>query len=311
MTTVNGTEHGAANGNGAEAQAALKIILADDGSQHSLAAIALLRDLPLPPGSGVTALAVLTPRESGNRSVLEAVLKQTRAMLAEHGLAVDTELGLGYPPEKLVEWGEKLAPDLIVLGAKGLRATLGILLGGVAQQVVEYARWPVLVVRTPYTGLRRVLLVTDGSPYSQRALSFLRRLPLPEAVELRVLHVLPPLSSSDLIVQTRWTDPEMLPHMAIHNVEDLVARQADEECEGQALLDRSLKALKGKGQRVTSVLLRGDAATEILEYIKDNAIDLVVAGSRGLSPMRGWLLGSVSRKLVHYANCSVLVVKGS
>ena len=39
-------------------------------------------------------------------------------------------------------------------------------------------------------------------------------------------------------------------------------------------------------------------------------IDLVVVGSRGLSQVGGWLLGSVSRKLVHYAGCSVLIVKG-
>jgi nucleotide-binding universal stress UspA family protein len=36
----------------------------------------------------------------------------------------------------------------MVMGAKGLYATLKILLGGVAHQVVEHARWPVLVVRT-------------------------------------------------------------------------------------------------------------------------------------------------------------------
>ena len=47
------------------------------------------------------------------------------------------------------------------MGAKGLRATLGILLGGVAQTVVEYANWPVLVVRAPFEGLHKVLLVSE------------------------------------------------------------------------------------------------------------------------------------------------------
>ena len=58
-----------------------------------------------------------------------------------------------------------------------------------------------------------------------------------------------------------------------------------------------------------SAMPRGDAATEILDYIKENDIDLVVCGSRGLSQVTGWLLGSVSRKLVHYADCSVMIVK--
>jgi nucleotide-binding universal stress UspA family protein len=47
----------------------------------------------------------------------------------------------------------------------------------------------------------------------------------------------------------------------------------------------------------------------MIEYIKTEQVDLVVAGSRGLSPVKAWLLGSVSRKLVHYSDCSVLIVK--
>ncbi len=58
-------------------------------------------------------------------------------------------------------------------------------------------------------------------------------------------------------------------------------------------------------------MLRGDAAKEIIEYAKDNNINLIVSGSRGLSQFKGWLLGSVSRKLVHYSECSVLIVKSA
>jgi len=42
---------------------------------------------------------------------------------------------------------------------------------------------------------------------------------------------------------------------------------------------------------------------------KDQKIDLIVTGSRGLGQIRSWLMGSVSRKLVHYSGCSVLVVR--
>jgi nucleotide-binding universal stress UspA family protein len=61
--------------------------------------------------------------------------------------------------------------------------------------------------------------------------------------------------------------------------------------------------------KLKTVLKSGDAATEIIEYVKKNKIDLIVAGSRGLSRVRSWLLGSVSRKLVHYSGCSVLTVR--
>src|SRR5512143_3355399 len=136
-------------------------MLAIDGSQHALAAAQLLRDLPLPAGSLVKALAVLVPRDASNHAMLEAALEQTVAIFAGTEVTCDTELLTGYAAEALAEFADQFRPDLIALGAQGLRATLGILLGGVVQQVVEYANWPALVVRAPYTGLHRILLITD------------------------------------------------------------------------------------------------------------------------------------------------------
>jgi len=86
-------------------------------------------------------------------------------------------------------------------------------------------------------------------------------------------------------------------------------RARQEELAGQALLARFKAHLQAAGIPATHVLRRGDAATEIIEHARSTHVDLIVAGSRGLSPMKAWLLGSVSRKLVHYAGCSVLVVK--
>ena len=94
-------------------------------------------------------------------------------------------------------------------------------------------------------------------------------------------------------------------------MEETTKQQAEaEQRQGEVLLAQSEANLNDSGIKVESVLMRGDAATEIMNYIKEKNIDLVVVGSRGLSQVRGWLLGSVSRKLVHYAGCSVLIVKG-
>lgn len=56
-------------------------------------------------------------------------------------------------------------------------------------------------------------------------------------------------------------------------------------------------------------MTHGDAASEIIEYVRKNRIDLIVAGSRGLGQFKSMWMGSVSRKLVHYSDCSVLIVK--
>jgi nucleotide-binding universal stress UspA family protein len=63
------------------------------------------------------------------------------------------------------------------------------------------------------------------------------------------------------------------------------------------------------GKPAEAILRRGDAATEILSVVKSRKMDLVITGSRGLNPIMGWMMGSLSRKLVHYSKCSVLVVR--
>lgn len=123
------------------------------------------------------------------------------------------------------------------------------------------------------------------------------------------MHVLPPAPSTDMITQTWPLGPEMPYPMPVQVQAETQVWLGEEEKMGKDLLDRTLQALKTRGIKANSVLARGDAATEIIEYVKENSIDLIVAGSRGLSQMRSWLLGSVSRKLVHYAGCSVLIVK--
>jgi nucleotide-binding universal stress UspA family protein len=53
------------------------------------------------------------------------------------------------------------------------------------------------------------------------------------------------------------------------------------------------------------------AATGILEYVKDNAIDLVVMTTEGRRGLRRALMGSVASKVVQLAPCPVLTVRES
>jgi nucleotide-binding universal stress UspA family protein len=300
----------------------LNILLAYDGSNHALAAIDMLRDLPLSHDSQITLLGVLIPRESSNHSILEAALENGENRLKEKGFKAASELILGYPAEILLQQAEEKKPDLIIVGAKGLRATLGILLGGVAQQIVEYANQPVLVVRAPYEGLKRVLLVTDGSSHSQKAIDYLAgaeqtgehirctRFPFPPETQVDIMHVLPPLPSTELLMRSWPVGPDVLPPVVVDKESEAKWLQ-EEEKQGQFVLEKTERLLKScSGFKTSKILKRGDAATEILEVIKSHSTNLVIAGSRGLSEVESWLLGSVSRKLVHYASCSVLIVKG-
>jgi len=116
----------------------MNLLLAVDGSEHAEAAARLVRDLPLPRESTITVLAVLMPRNASDHAELEQALQNTKEILGDMKPSVKTELLTGYPAEQISEYAAAHIPDLIVLGAKGRRATLGILLGGVVQQIVEY-----------------------------------------------------------------------------------------------------------------------------------------------------------------------------
>jgi nucleotide-binding universal stress UspA family protein len=290
----------------AQVKQRMKILLADDGSQHAQAAVKLIQELPLPSKCRVHVLRVFPPGQTFAVGQMERSLKHTVEQLLEGGIQADSNLVLGSPAERIVETAGRMKPDLIVMGAKGLRATLGILLGGVAQQVVEYASSPVLVVRAPYRGLRRVVAVTDGSAHSRRAVHYLGKFPLSEKVDVRLIHVLPPLTMP-VFMEPYFAGRDA--YFPLRTPEEEARIKAKQEREGEALLKRTHDLLLKKGIESIPFLTRGDAATEILDYVTKADIDLIIAGARGLSQFQGWLLGSVSRKLVHYSRCSVLIVK--
>ena len=299
-----------------------QVLLAYDGSPHARAAAELLVDLAHSKPAcledcHMTVMAVMPTQYITGHEQLQAALKQAADVLRASGLQVTHEMKAGNPAASINRMADEIQADLVVLGAKGLRATLGILLGGVAQQVVEYARCPVLIVREPYREMKRLLLVSDGSDSSHKAAGYLashpgegqpRRFPLPADVDISILHVLPPSVPTEVTLRAWTMGPEALYPPPLPAIE-IEAMEEHEKQLGEQLLAETASILRRGGMSAQTILQRGDAASEIIEYAREHTIDLIVCGSRGLSQVTGWLLGSVSRKLVHYAGCSVLVVK--
>lgn len=279
----------------------LNILLADDGSLNVRPAIQLLADLPHDRECMITALRVFTPLEGSEYSIVEAEAEKTKNLLKSRHFHFRSEMLLGYPSEKIIEYAREHTPDLIVMGAKGAGILDG-LLGSVAANVVHSGRWPVLIVRQPYNGLKRVLLVTDGSPASQYTCDFLGTFPFPAGANIEVLHVLPTIQTAYVV------EPYGVAMISI-SPEDEARIQRDEKLKGKMLLDSFREALAEHGVQAGTVLLRGDPTTEIIKYVREQKCDLIVCGSRGAGNLTGWLLGSVSRELVQHSPCSVLVVR--
>ncbi|SDJ07314.1 Universal stress protein family protein [Aliiruegeria lutimaris] len=78
---------------------------------------------------------------------------------------------------------------------------------------------------------------------------------------------------------------------------ELIVRQAKERAEAAG------------ARNVKTRLLAGDYADEIINAAKTEKAAIVVVGSRGLGRLREALVGSVSQKVLHRANCTVVVAR--
>lgn len=64
-----------------------------------------------------------------------------------------------------------------------------------------------------------------------------------------------------------------------------------------------------RGVAIETRVLVGHPAEQIIRLAADTQADLIVVGYRGRSRIREWVFGSVARRIVGYAPCSVLVVR--
>ncbi len=78
---------------------------------------------------------------------------------------------------------------------------------------------------------------------------------------------------------------------------------------GSELLQQCKKQARQSSVQVETVLEQGDYAHEIIEVAKRKDCELIIMGSRGMSPIKELLLGGVSLKVMHHASCPVMVVR--
>jgi nucleotide-binding universal stress UspA family protein len=76
-------------------------------------------------------------------------LERCAAKLRERGLAVETVVREGYPATAIEEEARARHADLVVIGTRGHSGLKHLLLGSVAERVVQKAPCPVLAVKTP------------------------------------------------------------------------------------------------------------------------------------------------------------------
>jgi nucleotide-binding universal stress UspA family protein len=83
----------------------------------------------------------------------------------------------------------------------------------------------------------------------------------------------------------------------------------DDEEIGKRMMEHAKEVFKDYPGKFDTLLAHGEPADGILEIADREQPDLLIMGSRGLGGFKRVMLGSVSTKVLHHANCDVMVVK--
>lgn len=148
--------------------------------------------------------------------------------------------------------------------------------------------------------LKKILLAIDGSEQGMKAADYAIRLAQIQGGEVEIIYVVP---ESDRIL----TDDAYLDPVLGLRLKEQAAKALKEA--GEKILAQGKAKFQDTGVSHTTKLMIGDPAEEILQEAEKQNVDVIVMGSRGLSGLTRFVLGSVSNKVVSHAKCSVFIVR--
>jgi nucleotide-binding universal stress UspA family protein len=139
---------------------------------------------------------------------------------------------------------------------------------------------------------KTMLVLLDGSELSEVVLEYAQELSGRMRIDLELLHVCDPHEAEQLPMRRAYIE-----HMA----ESMCARA--EEIRARSGGEPLSECIRSHGEVVV-----GDPAEEILAYVDDRDVDLVMMSTHGRSGISRWDLGSVATKVVHASHVPVWLV---
>lgn len=256
------------------------ILCAVDGTRTSTAAVEMAASLAGPDGH-LTLLAVTAVSGSGaytsaaiSPGRVDLVLSNAKRVANDAGVASSTVVDPGGPPVEVI-LERASGHDLLALGAPAASWLAGMLTGGLATTALSKFTTPMLFARRSFTGSlrgRQILVASDGEEGSDQIVDLAGRLGQSQGAQVTLVNA-PGAESKG--------NPRAVQAQA--RALQLAVPNAGEPC-----------------------IEPGKARDVILDAAKRTEAALVVLGSRRLHGPQAF--GSVSRHVVHDADCSVLVI---
>jgi nucleotide-binding universal stress UspA family protein len=275
-----------------------KILVCTDGSPDSEGAITAALHLAQTAGSAVFLLEViyfvagyeLQAPDSLAPPLVNLELMEVQANAVRERLAgwqaQAANLGVALEPrvrtspsayEGIMEEAGEINPDLIIMGRHGYTGLTRLLMGSVTARVIGHSPVNVLVLpRGASLSFQRLLIASDGSPYSQAAWD--AALALAQAMGSAVVGVAVAASDRDLPA----------------------AREVGRKLEAAAAQ---------AGIALETLIPMGRPDEGIVKAAQFKQASLIVVGSHGRTGLKRLLMGSVAERVIGHAPCPVLVVK--
>jgi nucleotide-binding universal stress UspA family protein len=146
--------------------------------------------------------------------------------------------------------------------------------------------------------INKILVATDASAASNRAVNMAAYMAACHEAELLILHVI-----RDMQLPAQMKNSSEVEEFA--NTRENLLRQIAETI----LHDAEVLAKKAGAKKVQTAIGSGDPASSIIGFATRRKIDTIVIGTRGLGKVKGTLMGSVSRKITNNAEMNCMVVR--
>ena len=142
--------------------------------------------------------------------------------------------------------------------------------------------------------IKRILCCVDFSSNADDAFKASIDMAGKYGAQLHLLHVLPPVVNP-LVTDIDIAIPEESSKALVQKLEEQMIEEYANKID--PAIDHVI-AVKD-----------GHVSSEILNYLLDETIDLVILGAYGLSGVELVLFGSVAKRIAHKAPCSVMIVR--
>ncbi len=205
--------------------------------------------------------------------------------------------------QSISEHSGELAPDLIVMCTHGKSGLRDFMIGSIAQQIIGMGKTPILLVN-PQEGepepaqFRKILVALDGDPAHDASLPVAAELAQKLGAELHLLTVVHTLGT---LPGERAATGWMLPG-ATRAMLDMDVDTAHEH------LDKLASQWRKTGLSVTTEVLRGDPAQQIVASATEIQADLIALATHGKSGMSAFWSSSVGPRVVGASKSPLLLI---